>query len=61
MIQVTSINVQSKIKVNGILSDSLTLIQGFRQGFPPSTLLCIIVAEVFIDADMRIKDKQIGD
>ena len=64
MIQVASINIQSKIKINGFLSDSFTLIQGFHQGCPLSMLLWIIVAEVlaiFIDADTRIKGIQIGD
>ena len=64
MIQVASINIQSKIKINGLLSDSFTLIQGFHQGCPLSMLLCITAAEVlavFIDADTRIKGIQIGD
>ena len=64
MIQVASINIQSKIKINGLLSDSFTLIQEFHQGCPLSMLLWIIVAEVlaiFIDADTRIKGIQIGD
>ena len=64
MIQVASINIQSKIKTNGLLSESFTLIQGFHQGCPLSVLLCIIVAEVlaiFADADTRIKGIQIGD
>ena len=58
MIQVASINIQPKIKMNGLLSESFTLIQGFHQNFPVSMFLCIIVAEVlaiFIDADTRIK------
>ena len=64
MIQVDSINIQSKIKINGLLSESFTLIQGFHQGCQLSMLLCIILAEVlaiFIDADTRIKGIQIGD
>ena len=64
MIQIASINIQSKIKINGLLSESFTLIQGFHQGCPRSMLLCIIVAEVlaiFIDGDTRIKGIQIGD
>ena len=64
MIQVASINTQYKIKINGLLSASLTLSQGLHQGSPFSMLLCIIVAEVlaiFIDGDARIKGIQIGD
>ena len=64
VIQIASINIQSKIKINGLLSESFTLIQGFHQGCPRSMLLCIIVAEVlaiFIDGDTRIKGIQIGD
>ena len=34
MIQVAWTNIQSKIKINGLLSDSFTLIQGFRQCCP---------------------------
>ena len=63
-IQIASINIQSKIKINGLLSESFTLIQGFHKGCPRSMLLCIIVAEVlaiFIDGDTRIKGIQIGD
>ena len=58
MIQVASINIQSKIKINGLLSESFTFIQGFHQGCPLSVLLYIIVADVlaiFIDANTRIK------
>ena len=64
MTQIASINIQSKIKINGLLSESFTLIQGFHKGCPRSMLLCIIVAEVlaiFIDGDTRIKGIQIGD
>ena len=64
MIQVASINIQFKIKINGLLSEYFTLIQGFHQGRPFSMLLCIIAAEVLtilIDADSRIKGIQIGD
>ena len=64
MVQVASTNIQSKSKINGLLSDSFTLIQGFHQGSPLSLLFCIIVAEViaiFIDGDKRIKGMQRGD
>ena len=64
MIQVASINIQSKIKRNGLLSGSFILIQGFHQDCPLSMLLWIIVADVlaiFIDVDTRIKGIQIWD
>ena len=64
MIQVAYTNIQSKVKINGLLSDSFTLIQGFRHDCPLSMLLCIIVGEVlliFIYANTRIKGIQIGD
>ena len=62
MIQVASVNIQSKI--NGLLSESFTLIQGFHHGCSLSMFLCIIAAEVlaiFIDANTRIKGIQTGD
>ena len=64
MNQVAYINIQPKIKINGLLSDSFALIQEFHQGCPHSMLLWIIVAEVlavFIDANTKIKGIQIGD
>ena len=64
MIQVASINIQSKIKINGLLSESFTLIQELDQGCPLSILFSIIavaVLAIFIDAHARIKDMQIGD
>ena len=53
MIKVAYTNIESKIKINGLLSDHLILM-----------LVRNIVAEVlanFINADKRIKGIQIGD
>ena len=64
MIKVAYTNIQCKIKINGLLSNLFTLMQGVRQGYPLSMLLCIISAEVltnFVDTDKRIKGIQIGD
>ena len=64
MIQVPSCNTQSKIEINGLLSVSIILIQGFRQGFPLSMMVCIIALEIlaiFINADTKIEGIQIGD
>ena len=57
-------NIQSKIKINGFLSDPFTLTRGVFQGCLFSILLYIIAAEVlasFINANKRIKEIQIGD
>ena len=64
IIKVAYTDIQSKIKINGLLSDSFTLMQGVRQGCPLSMVLHITVAYVFanfIDAEKRIKGIQIGD
>ena len=64
MIKVAYTDIQSKIKINDLLSDPFTLMQGVRQGFQLSMVLHITVAEVlanFIDADKGIKGIQIGD
>ena len=64
VIQVPSCNIQSKIEINGLLSVSIILIQGFRQGFPLSMMVCIIALEIlaiFINADTKIEGIQIGD
>ena len=64
MIKVEYTNIQSKMKINGLLSDSITLMQGVRQGYPFSLVLHIIAVEVlanFIDAEKRIKGVQIED
>ena len=55
---------QSKIKINGLLSDPFTLMRGVTQGYPLSMLLYIIAADIlanFIDANKRIKGIKIGD
>ena len=57
-------NIQSKIKINGLLSEPFTLKRGVRQGCPLSMLLYIIAAEIlanFIIVNKRIKGTQIGN
>ena len=64
MIKVAYTSIQSKIKINGLLSEFFTLMQGVHQGCPLSLVLCIMAAEVlanFIDADKRMKGVQIRD
>ena len=59
MIKVSYHNIQSKVKINGLLSEPFT--EPFS---PPSMLLYIIAAEVlanFIIANKRIKGIQIGN
>ena len=41
MIKVAYTNIQSKTKMNALLSDLFTLMQGVRQGCPPSMVLYI--------------------
>ena len=63
MIKVAYTNIQSKIKINGLLSDPFTLMQGVHQVRPRSMLLYIISAEVlanFTVANKRINRIQIG-
>ena len=63
MIKVAYTDIQSKIKINGLLSDPLTLMQGRRQGCLLSMVLYITLAYVFanfIDANKRITGIQIG-
>ena len=63
MIKVYYNNIQSKITINGFLSDPFTLMRDVRQGCSLSMLLYIIVAEVlanFIIAKARVKGVQIG-
>ena len=64
MIKVAYNDIQSKIKINGLLPDPFTLMQGVSQGCLLSVVLYITVAYVFasfIDGDKRIKGIQIGD
>ena len=64
MIKVAYTSIQSKIEINGPLSDPFTLMQGVHQGCPLSMMLYITVVYVFakfIDANKRIKGIQIGD
>ena len=59
----TETNIQSKIKINGLLSDPLTLML-VCQGCLLYMLLYNIAAEVlanFINADKRVKEITIGD
>ena len=63
MLKAAYTNIESKIKINGLLSDSLTLML-VRQGCLLSMVLYNIVDEVvanFINADKKIKQIQIGD
>ena len=56
-------NVESKIKINSLLSDPLTIMR-VRHGCLLSMLLYIITIEVlasFINTDKMIKGTQIGD
>ena len=64
MIKVAHTNIQSKIKINGLLSDPFTFMQGVSHGCPISLVLYITAAEVLVnltDADKRMKGVQIGD
>ena len=57
-------NIQSKIKINDLLSDPFALTREVCQGCLFSTLLYIIAAEFlasFINVNKRIKRIQIGD
>ena len=63
-IKVAYTNIQSRIKIYGLLSDPFTLMQGALQGCPLSLVSYIRAAEVlanFIDAYKRIKGVQRGD
>ena len=57
MIKVEYTKIQSKIKINGLLSDTFTLMRAVCQGCPISILLYITVVEVLFS----FKGMQIGD
>ena len=65
MIKVAYTDIESKIKINGLLSDPFTLMQEVRQGCLLSMVFYFTVDYVFanfIHADKRIKGMQIiGD
>ena len=64
MVKSVYTNIQSKTKINGLLSDPFTLTQEVWQGCLFSMLLYIIAEEVlssFINVNKRIKGVQIGD
>ena len=64
MIKVAYTKIQSKIKINGLLSDPFTFMQRVNHGCPLSLVLYIMAAEVLanlINADKRMKGVQIGD
>ena len=64
MIKVEYTNIQSKIKINCLLSHPFTHTQYVCQGCTLSLVLHLMAAEVlanFIDGNKRIKGVQIGD
>ena len=64
MIKDVYTNIQSKVKINVLVSDPFTLTQEVCQVYLFSMLLYIIAPEVlvtFINANKRIKGIQIGD
>ena len=64
MVKYVCTNIQSKMKINGLLSDTFTLTRDVYQGFLFSMLSYIIATEVlasFINANKSIKGIQIGD
>ena len=62
MIEVACANIQSKTKINGLLSDPFILILRSLPRVSTIILLYITVDEVLaIDADTKIKGVQIGD
>ena len=64
LIKICYNNIQSKIQINGLLSDPFTLSRCVHQGCPLSMLLYINAAEVlasFVIVDKKVKGVQIGD
>ena len=64
MVQDVYTNIQSKIKINGILSDPFTITRVVCQGCLFSILLYIIPAEAFAsfnNVNKKIKGIQIGE
>ena len=64
MVEDEYINIQSIVKINGLISDPFTLTQGVCQGCLFSMLLYIIAAGVlssFINTNKRMKGIQIAD
>ena len=58
MINIPYTNIQSKIKINGLLTEPFTPMWEVRQGYPLSMPLSIIAADIlanFIDANKTIK------
>ena len=46
-IQIILTDIKSQVKVNGYLTDEIDITRGIRQGCPISTLLYVLIAEVF--------------
>ena len=46
-IQIILTDIKSRVKVNGYLTDEIDITRGIRQGCPISTLLYVLIAEVF--------------
>ena len=64
MIQVAYTNIQSKIKINGLLSEPFTFMREVHQGCSLSMLLYIIsikVLAILIDVDTKINGVQTGE
>ena len=63
LIRICYTSIQSKVKINGFLSEPFILSRGMHQGYPLSTLLYVIAVEVlanFIIVNKRIPGVQVG-